>query len=141
MSAKKSDPAREIIRAVKLSFETLLLCILLLLPVAWCITKGLIPMEGKRVFVETVTFLSAFLTKKLQLSQERGGVLRAAGTGASFYCLLLLLNAGWKGSVLSPGNLLPVSLWAVFGYLLAGLSVFNKKYSPRKRGQKTHYKK
>ena len=138
---KDLDPGKEILQAAGIAMLSLMTCLLLLLPAAWCITQGWITKESSVYCVFAAAALSAFTVRKLYGSpQGRGEILRAFLRTGIFYALLILLTAGMRNAVLSPLRLLPYAGCSFVGELTAMLTKNNKKYSIKKRKRVRHYR-
>ena len=141
MSVNELDPGREIARAAKIAVVTVLLCILMMLPAAWIMMRGIVPTEGKNYVAGGAMALSAFLTQRLFFPPKgRGEAYKAVLQVVVVFAVLLLLTAGLKGASLAPGKLLPYVGCSLGGYLTAVLTKNNKKHNMRNKQRKKYNK-
>ena len=141
MSVKEIDPGRELARSARLAAVTVAACTLLLLPVAWAVTKGLLPMDRGSLAAECVMGVCAFAARRLtDPAGGRGELPRTLLHGAAVYALLLLLSAAVNGGRPAPGPLLPFAGAAVAGYAAEVLTKINKKAKTNNRRRKRYYR-
>ncbi len=141
MSVIKPDAGQVIAIAVKYALFALLICIVFLLPAAWCITRGILPPKSSRFVAGFLMAVSAFLTQKM-FSQpgRKSGILLVVFSSLFVFLLLLLLAAGMRETTLSCAALVPFTLCAAAGYFFSVLSEINKKYNRSKRHRRKQYK-
>ena len=119
---------------------SLFLCILLLLPVAWLITHGLVSQEFSVIFIRVIMTVSSFLIGKTVFSIREKKSFR----GILFYTLtlyagLLLFTAGMKDMIFSPTKPIPSAVCGLIGYAAAVIK--NGKSNSHKKKRRKKYNK
>lgn len=140
MSEKVLDPAQEIARGAKNAAATMAVCILALLPPAWAMTRGIIPLDNARLVCGSAMALSAFATQQLADEKGRGALLRTVLSALAVFAILLLLSAGLDRSRPSAVQILPYAVCAAAGNAAARLTKINKKNKTKKKRKKRYYR-
>ena len=140
LSLKEWEPGTEIARSARQAMVTILLGLLLLLPEAWCATKGYLPTSMLAVLCGGAMMMSAFLTQRLFTAKGREGVIDGAISGVIEYLLLLLMSAGLHGAKPAPIRTLPYAGCALVGFVVGPLTKMNKKCKTRNRARRRYYR-
>ena len=122
MSDVKQSLGRELSAAARSAFVSILLSIMLLLPTAWMITRGLLPQTASTYVIRGLMVFSSFLIVRL-VFQPKGKRLRAIALYTlMLYAVLLLLTAGMDHTVVSPLRPIPAVICGLIGSSAAAVA-------------------
>ncbi len=138
MSVKKTELAAVIWRGVRTGCAAVGIALLLMLPAASMIQKGILTDAGRGWIAGGGAFLAGCASSLLGKKGGEGGLLTAAFSLLFAVVVLTILSFGLFDNGPHPGPILPVLAALGAGLSAGGIIQFNKKYTKHKRRKKEY---